>query len=384
MTTPCPGPPAFASHFAHVKDPRIDRGQRHVFIDVMAIAILAVICGADNWVSVVEFGAAKKEWLRTFLALPNGIPSHDTFGRIFSLLDPEQFAQGFMNWISTLRTILPFEVIAVDGKTVRGSFDKEADTNAIHMVSAWACRNGLLLGQRKVDAKSNEITAIPKLLELLDLHNATVTIDAMGCQRGIAEQIVSQGGQYALALKGNQPSINDEVHLLIGEAAAEVLDAKAASNAETVDGDHGRIETRKYWVIDDLSGFPETITWPGIKAIGIADRTRDTNGKIENERAFYLLSEVMPADRFGSTVRSHWGVESLHWSLDVSFSEDKSRIRKDHAAENFATLRRIALTLLKATPDKIGIANRRLKAGWDNAFLLRVVAGQPVPRMPKS
>jgi predicted transposase YbfD/YdcC len=383
MTTPCPGPTAFALHFANVEDPRILRGQRHVLIDVMGIAILAVICGADNWVSVVEFGTAKEEWLKTFLALPNGIPSHDTFGRIFSLLDPEQFAHGFMSWIATLRTILPFEVIAVDGKTVRGSFDKGSDTNAIHMVSAWACRNGLLLGQRKVDAKSNEITAIPKLLGLLDLHGSTVTIDAMGCQRDIAEQIVTQGGQYALALKGNQPSINDEIRLLIGDADHEVLNSKAISKAETVDGEHGRIETRKYWVIDDLGGMPETMTWPGIKAIGVADRTRDTNGKLVNERAFYLLSEVIPADRFGWTVRSHWGVESLHWSLDVSFSEDKSRVRKDHAAENFATLRRIALTLLKATPDKIGIANRRLKAGWDNAFLLRVVAGQPIPKTPK-
>jgi predicted transposase YbfD/YdcC len=378
MTTPRQGPPSIAFHFAHVHDPRIDRGKRHVLIDVMTIAILAVICGADSWVGVVQFGKAKETWLKAFLALPNGIPSHDTFGRVFSLLDPEQFAKGFMDWIATLRTFLPFEVIAVDGKTVRGSFDKASGVSAIHMVSAWACRNGILLGQRKIDAKSNEITAIPKLLELLDLHGATVTIDAMGCQRDIAEQIVAQGGDYALALKGNQPSINDEIQMLVGNATAEVLEMKAASSAETVDGDHGRIETRKYWVMDDLSSLSSTMTWPGIQAVGIADRTRDINGKIENERAFYLLSEAMPADRFGWTVRSHWGVENnLHWSLDVSFSEDKSRVRKDNAAENFATVRRLALTLLKAAPSKVGIANRRLRAGWDNDFLLEVVAGQP-------
>ena len=378
MTTPRPGPSAIASHFAHVQDPRVERGKRHVLLDVVTISILAVICGADSWVAVVQFGKAKEAWLRTFLSLPNGIPSHDTIGRVFSLLDPEQFAKGFMDWIATLRTILPFEVIAVDGKTVRGSFDKALGINAIHMVSAWACGNGLLLGQRKVDEKSNEITAIPKLLALLDLSGATVTIDAMGCQRNIAEQIVTQGGDYALAIKGNQPSINDEVQMVLGSAAMEVLEAKAASSAETVDGDHGRIETRKYLVIDNLSDLPSTMTWPGIRAIGIAGRTRESNGKVENERAFYLLSEAMPADRFGSTVRSHWGVENnLHWSLDVSFGEDKSRVRKDHAAENFATLRRLALTLLKEAPSKVGIATRRLRAGWDNDFLLQVVAGKP-------
>ena len=377
MSTLDRGPTAIASHFNHIEDPRVDRGKRHVLIDVISIAILAVICGADSWVAVVQFGKAKEVWLSTFLAFPNGIPSHDTFGRVFSLLDPEQFAKGFMNWIATLREILPFEVIAVDGKTVRGSFDKASGTNAIHMVSAWACRNGLLLGQRKVDAKSNEITAIPKLLALLDLVGATVTIDAMGCQRDIAEQIVAQGGQYALALKGNQPSIHDEINLTVGGASTDILAAKTASNAETVDGDHGRIETRKHWVLEDLSGLPLTMTWPGILALGIADRTRESNGKIENERTFYLLSEAMPADRFGSTIRSHWGVENnLHWSLDVSFSEDKSRVRKDNAAENFATLRRLALTLLKEAPSKVGIATRRLRAGWDNDFLLQVVAGK--------
>lgn len=377
MTTPRQGPPAIAAHFAHVDDPRVMRGKRHALIDIMTIVILAVICGADSWVAVVQFGKAKQEWLKTFLALPNGIPSHDTIGRVFSLLDPEQFAKGFMDWIGTLRTFLPFEVIAVDGKTLRGSFDKALGINAIHMVSAWACRNGLLLGQRKIDAKSNEITAIPKLLALLDLQEATVTIDAMGCQRDIAEQIVAQGGHYALALKGNQPSIHDEVQMLLGAATLDVLNAKAASSVETVDGDHGRIETRHYMVLTDLSNLPSTMTWPGVHALGIADRTRESNGKVENERAFYLLSEVMPADRFGWTVRSHWGVENnLHWSLDVSFSEDKSRVRKDHAAENFATVRRLALTLLKEAPSKVGIATRRLRAGWDNDFLLEVLAGK--------
>ena len=378
MTKICQDPPAIASHFAHVEDPRIERSKRHLLIDVMTITILAVICGADSWVAVVQFGKAKETWLKTFLKLPNGIPSHDTIGRVFSLLDPEQFAKGFIDWIATLRTFLPFEVIAVDGKTVRGSYDKAMGINAIHMVSAWACRNGLLLGQRKIDEKSNEITAIPKLLALLDLYGTTVTIDAMGCQRDIAEQIVTQGGGYALALKGNQPSINDEVRMLFDNTTIEVLEAKSASSAETVDGDHGRVETRKYLVIDNLSDLPSTMTWPRIHAIGIADRTRESNGKIENERAFYLLSEAMPADRFGWTVRSHWGVENnLHWSLDVSFSEDKSRVRKDNAAENFATLRRLALTLLKEAPSKVGIATRRLRAGWDNDFLLQVVAGQP-------
>jgi predicted transposase YbfD/YdcC len=387
MTKPCQASVAIASHFINVKDPRINRSKRHLLLDVIAIAILAVISGADSWVAVVDFGVAKQDWLKSFLPLPNGIPSHDTFGRVFSLIDSEEFAKGFMNWVATLRTILPFEVIAIDGKTVRGSFDKASGTNAIHMVSAWACRAGMLLGQRKIDAKSNEITAIPKLLESLDIRGATVTIDAMGTQREIAEQIVAQEGSYVLALKGNQPNINDEVQLLTGGATTEALTAKASSNFETLDGDHGRIETRKHWVINDLSSFPLLMTWPNIQALGIVDRTRESKGKIENERAFYLLSDAMSAERFASTVRSHWSVENnLHWSLDVSFNEDKSRVRKDNAAENFATLRRLALTLLKETKSKVGIAIRRLRAGWDNDFLLRVVAGnsQSTPAVKES
>jgi predicted transposase YbfD/YdcC len=377
MTTPRQGPSSIELHFAQLKDPRVKRRKLHMLLDVVSIAILAVICGADDWVAVVQFGKSKEEWLRTFLPLPNRIPSHDTFGRVFSLLDPEEFSKGFMNWIASLKNILPSEVIAVDGKTLRGSFDKSMGVNAIHMVSAWACNSGILLGQLKSDAKSNEITAIPKLLELLDLKGSTVTIDAMGCQRDIATQITSQGGDYALALKGNQPNIYEEVQMMLGNADISLLSAKSASSSETIDGDHGRIETRNYFVVEDLSNLPNTMTWPGVKAIGIADRTRDKDGKIENERTFYLLSKTMPAARFGEAVRSHWGVEnSLHWSLDVSFNEDKSRVRKDHSAENFGTLRRLALTLLKAAPSKVGIANRRLTAGWDNNFLMQVVTGK--------
>lgn len=383
MTTPPHAPTSIALHFAQVKDPRIERGKRHQLLDVVTIAILAVICGADTWVAVVQYGKAKEEWLRTFLALPNGIPSHDTFGRIFSLLNPEQFAKGFTNWITTLKTILPFEVIAVDGKTIRGSFDKTEGVSPIHMVSAWACNSGILLGQCKTDQKSNEITAIPKLLELLDLIGTTVTIDAMGCQREIAIQITKQGGDYALALKGNQPSICDEIQMSLGSADIDILAAKAASIAETIDGDHGRVETRRYFVFNDLSNLPITMTWPGIKAVGIADRTREKDGKTENERAFFLLSNAMPAATFGATIRSHWGVEnSLHWSLDVSFNEDKSRVRTDNAPENFGTLRRLALALLKAAPAKVGIATRRLRAGWDTDFLLQVVAGNSQKKDP--
>lgn len=373
---PSSDPTDLKSLFAHLTDPRVDRRKRHVLLDIVAISIFAVVCGADSWVAVATFGRAKEAWLRGFLALPNGIPSHDTFGRVFALLDPEAFAQGFSRWVATLRTMLPHEIIAIDGKTLRGSFDSASDTDAIHMVSAWACNNGLLLGQRKVDSKSNEITAIPKVLDMLDLQGATITIDAMGCQRAIAEQIIQKGGNYSLALKGNQKDIHYEVTMNVGSTSEEILTAKGVSSSKSVDGDHGRIEERQHWVMSDLHSMPMLKTWPGIKALGIVDRTRVIKGRMTKVRAFYLLSDIMSAEQFAWTIRAHWGIENaLHWSLDVSFNEDKSRVRKDNAAENFGTLRRMALTLLKQADAKVGIATKRLLAGWDNDFLLRVVAG---------
>lgn len=349
-----------------------------MLVDIVSIAILAVICGADDWVAVSDFGKTKESWLRSFLSLPNGIPSHDTFGRVFSLLDPTEFSQGFSRWISSLKSLLPYDVVAIDGKSVRGSFDKAADTNAIHLVSAWANEANLLLGQIKVDSKSNEITAIPKLLDMLDLKGATVTIDAMGSQRAIAEQVIAKGSQYVLALKGNQPSIHDEIEQTFGQAAAEILDVKSASATQVTDKDHGRIEIRNHWVIEDLGALPYTSTWPSIAAIGIVDRERITGTKSEIQRSYYLLSSVMTAEKFASTIRSHWSIENkLHWSIDVAFNEDKSRVRKDNAPENFATLRRLALALLKDTEAKVGIKNRRLRAGWNHDFLMRVVTGRP-------
>ena len=374
------GPTSIVVHFERLSDPRVVGRCEHKLIDVIVIAILAVICGADGWVDVALFGAAQQTWLGTFLELPNGVPKHDTFGRIFSALDPKSFADCFIDWVSSLSQLSEGEIIPIDGKTLRRSFSKTLGKGAIHMVSAWAASNGVILGQRKVDDKSNEITAIPKLLELLDLNGATVTIDAMGTQTAIADMIVSRGGSYVLALKGNQQSLHEDVKLAFDGATQEILTTRCNASVETLDGDHGRVETRTHWTIGiDQLGL--TTDWPGLKAIGVADRTRDISGKVENERQYFLLSDMMSALDFSRAIRAHWSIENnLHWALDVSFREDESRVRTGHAAENLSSLRRIALGLLKKVVPKQGggIAARRKLAGWDHDFLLKVLKGDAV------
>lgn len=348
----------------------------------IAIAICAVIGGAESWDDIEQFGEAKEEWLATFLDLPHGIPSHDTFNRVFAALDPRQFQQCFQAWMEAMRTILPAEVIALDGKTVRGSHDANGK-GAIHLVSAWATASRLVLAQVKVDAKSNEITALPELLGQLAVAGCIVTIDAMGCQRTIAHQILTQGGDYVLGLKGNQRTLEQDVQVSFTAAAADGFAGIRHEQAETIETGHGRIETRRFDVLADpavLAWVQERHAWPDLQAIGMVHAERRMGEKLTSEDRYYLLSHPLSAVAFGEAVRSHWGIENcVHWVLDVSFHEDQSRIRAGYAAQNFTVLRpgtraRVSLNLLQhAQTKRRSIKGRRKKAGWDNAYLLQVL-----------
>jgi predicted transposase YbfD/YdcC len=364
-------------YFGELPDPRHRRGRRHRLDEMIIMAILAVICSADSWQEVAHFARAKEKWLRSFLELPHGVPSHDTFGRVFSVLEPEAFERCFLAWIGALAQRATGGLIAVDGKTLRHSFDRASEQAAIHMVSAWSVANNLVFGQLATETKSNEITAIPKLLDLLDLRGTVVSIDAMGCQRTIARQIVERGGDYLLALKGNQSTMHDEVTWWLDHAIAGQLPEARLDYHEQVHKDHGRLETRKVWSTEQVDWFADRHRWAGLGALVVVDSARRwPDGRVEQERRYYISSRARAsAQHFGRCIRSHWHVENkLHWSLDVSFGEDACRVRKGYAAENFSRLRRMALNLLKReTTEKIGIKAKRLRAGWDEDYLLKVL-----------
>lgn len=368
---------SFTTCFSELEDPRADNhNKRHKMIDIMLLTILAVICGADTWVSVERFGCSKEKWLKTFLELPNGIPSHDTIGDFFSRVNPKQLQECFIRWVNLLFEISDGEIVAIDGKTLRHSFDSASDRKAIHMINAWACKSNLVLGQYKTAEKSNEITAIPELLTLLDLENCIVTIDAMGCQKTIAAQIIESKADYVLSLKGNHSELHDDVRYFFEEELKKRKSNFSFDYIETIDGDHGRVEKRRCWVTADISWLTQKSLWSGLKSIGLIEYQSEEKGKLTTERRFFISSLSANARCFSEAVRLHWRVEnSLHWCLDVAFREDDSRVRKDNAAENFAVIRQIALNLLKQEKTvKNGIQVKRLMAGWDNHYLGKVLA----------
>ena len=368
-------------HLLQLPDPRRQRRRRHELIDVLMIAVTAMLCGAENFVHMAQFGKAKEVWLRTFLVLPNGIPSHDTFRRVFLLLSPEKFSAVFLSWTQTLRQAVGAEVVALDGKTVRRSFDPAKGRSAIHLVSAWASANRLVLGQIKVDDKSNEITAVPALLRALELAGCIVTVDALNCQKQIAKEIVEADADYVLALKGNHETTHEEIKTFLDAALAETLAprpagvklSKAAALAvcETVEKAHGRLETRRYYQSAALDWFADRAAWEGLRTVGMVEAVRETGGKRTVERRYYLSSLPLGVETFARAVREHWGVENqVHWVLDVQMDEDQSRARAGHAPENLGTLRRLVLNLLRRdTRCQSGIKGKQLNAAWDHAYL---------------
>jgi predicted transposase YbfD/YdcC len=365
-----------ADHFGQMEDPRVEWSIQHKLIDIITIAICAVICGADTWVDIETYGLAKKEWFKQFLELSNGIPSHDTFARVFARINPEQFQQSFLGWIKSISNVTEGEVIAIDGKTLRHSYDHAQAQGAIQIVSAWATANRLVLGQVKVDSKSNEITAIPELLKVLSLRGCIVTIDAMGCQKEIVKLIAQQEADYVITLKKNQGSLYKRVEALFSEALRSKYQEFTHSTNRSSEQNHGREETR-YCVM--LSNIQHQIDpeeeWQNLQSIARADVMRTVKSKTKIETRYFISSLPNNAKLLADSVRQHWGIEnSLHWILDVAFREDDSRIRKDNAPQNFAILRHIAHSLLQQNKSvKTGIKNKRLKAGWDNEYLAEVL-----------
>lgn len=363
---------AFRACFADLADPRTGNAQRHELLEVLLIALAATLCGAESCVDMALFGRSKEAFLRRFLRLPGGVPSHDTFSRLFRLLDPEAFEAGFRRFVAAFAGRIEesdSDVIAVDGKTLRRSFDRGGGAGPLHLISAWAAEQRLVLGQRKVDGASNEIQTLPELLALLSLKGRIMTADAMHCQKKTAEAIVERGGDYVLALKGNQPALCEDVRLLMEDPHTAPDDVFI-----TTDADHGRIESRRAAVIHDVGWLAERHRFPGLEGVGRVIATRESGGKTTTATRYYLLSTPLSAARLAAVVRTHWHIENrLHWVLDVVMDEDQARARKDHAPENLARLRRFALNLLNANTDKGSTRGKIKRAGWDDDFLLKIL-----------
>jgi predicted transposase YbfD/YdcC len=359
----------FGACWEGLEDPRTGNAALHDFHDLLMIALCTVLSGGQNAMDMAVFAKAKEPLLRGFLRLKNGTPSHDTFSRLFRLLDPEKSGAAFQRFMTTFSKQCQ-GVIAIDGKVLRRSFDRASEKSALHMVSAWGCEQRLVLGQIATDAKSNEITAVPKLLEMLSLKGTIVTMDALNCQRGIAQLIVDQQGDYALALKGNQSTLRDDVALFLKDPACTRV-----TTARTVDGDHGRIETRTATVCTDIEWLQKQHGWPGLTAIGMVTRIRELTDRCMRETAYYLLSTPLSAERLNEVVRSHWAVENrLHWRLDVIMNEDQQRNRSDNGPNNLAILRHMALNVMQKDTTKGSLRGRIKRAGWDEAYLKTLLA----------
>jgi predicted transposase YbfD/YdcC len=361
--------------FANLADPRVDRTKRHALLDIIILAVCATLGNADGWADIEGFANAKFDFFRTFLELPNGIPSHDTFGRVFARLEPTSLMACIQQWLDALATTVAGEVVSFDGKTLRGSFDTATDKNPLHLVSAWACEARLTLGQVAVEAKSNEITAIPLLLELLDLKDCIVTIDAMGCQTEIAAAIRAREADYVLAVKDNQPSLHETIHQAFMAHAEEDFTDPDLRRLKTVERGHGRDEIREYYIAPAPKALQTT--WKDARSIGMVCRSRSrvVSGDETDEIVYYLSSLPPKVKQFAHAVRGHWGIENrLHWCLDVIFAEDKSRVRKDHSPLNLSMIRRLALAILrKDTSLKNSLRGNRLRAGWDEQVLRQLL-----------
>lgn len=369
-------PVKFSEHFSIVTDPRVVSRSDHKLIDIITIALCGIISGANNWPEIEAYGKAKYEWLKEFLELPCGIPTHHTFRRFFIAVCTEELENCFLNWVRTVFNTSKSKVIPIDGKTLRRSHDRASGKSAIHMVNAWCVENGISLGQIKTSEKSNEITAIPELIKILELNGCIVTIDAMGTQTKIAETIIDKGADYVLALKGNQGNLNDQVTLFFEDARENDFKDISFDSHTTIDPDHGRIETRKYTTVSEIDWLQGKENWSGLKTIIMVESERDINNEVSKETRYYISSMEDSAEEIGKAVRGHWGVEnSLHWKLDVGFREDECRKRKGNSSENFAIMRQIALNLLnqEKTIMKAGVNAKRLRAGWDNNYLLTLL-----------
>jgi predicted transposase YbfD/YdcC len=366
---------SLSKHFQNLTDPRAEHSIDHLLIDMVIITICAVICGANNWVEIENYGHAKKEWLETFLELPHGVPSHDTLMRLFARLKPKELQQCFLDWIEAVTELTKGQVIAIDGKSLRSALERGQTRGAIHMVSAWATQNRLVLGQTKVNAKSNEITAIPELLKILTMVGSIVSIDAMGCQKEIAERIIEQKGDYVLALKGNHPNLYQDVVQLFEFARQQDWQGIEHQFHQTMNKDHGRLEIRKHWIMGNTEYLSGAEQWKGLQSIGMVESERRVKDKITVEQRYYLMSIESDAQGFAQAVRSHWGIENqLHWVLDVSFQEDSLSGCLGYSAENLAVVRHLALNLLThESTAKGGIHAKRLKAGWNNNYLSLVL-----------
>jgi len=363
-------------YFDELEDPRMDRTKLHSLGDILVITICAVLCGADEWTEIELFGRSKRKWFKTFLALPNGIPSHDTFGRVFSRLDPKQLERCFQGWMAAMAECTGGQLIAIDGKTIRRSFHKADNKAAIHLVSAWSETNHLVLGQVATDEKSNEITAIPQLLKMLDITDSVVTIDAMGCQKAIAKQIVKQKGHYVLQVKKNHAGLHDVVEEMFDELTGRGIPGVSCAYHEDVDAGHGRVETRRIWTTDWTRWYTEGKKWEGLRSFVCVESVRELGDERSTERRYYMSDlDGRDAEAMLGYVRGHWGIENkLHWSLDVTFREDDLRQRVGHSAENLSRIRRLAINLLRQDKSvKVGAKAKRLKACLEEGYLLRVL-----------